>query len=64
MQTDIAISIDKDTTVGLILLNLSAAFDTKDHFILFDCLQHRYGIDGFVLKVVNHTSIQRNRGLK
>ena len=34
------------------LLDLSAAFDTIDHSIPFDFLQHWYGIDGVVLKWV------------
>ena len=50
IQNDIAISMDKGAAVGLVLLDLSAAFDTIDHTILFNCLHHWYGIDGVVLK--------------
>ena len=50
IQNDIATSMDKGAAVGLVLLDLSAAFDTIDHSILFSCLQHWYGIDGVVLK--------------
>ena len=46
---DIATSMDKG--VGLVLLDLSAAFDTIDHSILFNCLHHWYGIDGVVLQM-------------
>ena len=38
--------------VGLVLLDLSAAFDTIDHSILFDCLKHWYIMDGVILKWV------------
>ena len=50
IQNDIATSIDKGAAVGLVLLDLSAAFDLIDHSILFNCLQHWYGIDEVVLK--------------
>ena len=52
IQNDIATSMDKGTTVGLVLLDLSTAFDTIDQSILFDCLQHWYSIDGVLLKWV------------
>ena len=50
VQNDIATSMDKGAAVGLFLLDLFAPFDTIDHSILFNCLQHWYGIDGVVLK--------------
>ena len=40
IQNDIATSMDKGAAVGLVLLDLSAAFDTLDHSVLFNCLQH------------------------
>ena len=52
IQNDIATSMDKDAAVGLVPLNLSAAFNTIDHSILFNCLQQWYGIDGVVLEWV------------
>ena len=51
IQNNIA-TMDKGAAVGLVLLDLSAAFDTIDHSILFSCLQHWYSIDGVVLKWV------------
>ena len=44
--------MDKGAAVGLVLLDLSAALNTIDHSILFNCLQHWHGIDGVVLKWV------------
>ena len=51
IQNDIATSIDKGAS-GLVILDLSAAFNTIDHSILFNCLQHWHGIDGAMLKWV------------
>ena len=52
IQNDIATSMDKGADVGLVLVDLSATFDTIDHSILFNCLQHWYSIDWVVLKWV------------
>ena len=64
MQNDIATSMDKGAAVGLVLLDLSAAFDTIDHSILFNCLQHWYGIDGVVLKWVQSYLNSRKQRIK
>ena len=64
IQNDIATSMDKGAAVGLVRLDLSAAFDTIDHSILFNCLQHWYGIDGVVLKWVQSYLNSRKQRIK
>ena len=64
IQNDIATSMNKGTAVGLVLLDLSAAFNTIDHSILFNCLQHWYDIDGVVLKWVQSYLISRKQRIR
>ena len=64
IQNDIATSIDKGAAVGLVLLDLSAVFDTIAHSILFNCLQHWYGIHGVVLKWVQSYLNSRKQWIK
>ena len=49
VQNDILRQLDKKRGVILILLDLSAAFDTIDHDHLFELLQNRFGIKGTAL---------------
>jgi hypothetical protein len=51
VHNDIVISVDQGKGVALILLDLSAAFDTVDHEILLNFLRDYVGLDGSVLKL-------------
>ncbi len=50
VRNDILMEMDKRNTVMLVLLDLSAAFDTIDHNILLNRLEKRCGITGTALK--------------
>ena len=50
VQNDIFEAVDQRKSVALILLDLSAAFDTVDHEILLKRMQKKFGIDAAVLK--------------
>lgn len=52
VQNDLLRALDQKQAVYLVLLDLSAAFDTIDHNILLDRLQHDIGIQGLALKWV------------
>ena len=49
VYNDIALSIDSRKSVVLVLLDLSAAFDTVDHFFLLSRLSARFGISDHAL---------------
>ena len=50
VQNDILRAIDNNCCVILLLLDLSATFDTVDHCILLDRLSERFGITGNALE--------------
>ena len=50
VKDDILRAIDNQRVTCLILLDLSAAFDTASHPLLLNRLQHHFGIQGTVLK--------------
>ena len=59
IHNDILVMCDKTSKVVLLLLDLSAAFDTVNHKLLLNKLKDNYGINGIVLKWL--TSYLTNR---
>ena len=54
VKNDIMTSIHNRHGVFLVLLDLSAAFDTVTHEILFDRMEHEIGITGSALNYLSH----------
>ena len=50
VKDDIVRAIDNQRITCLILLDLSAAFDTVSHHLLLNRLKHRFGINGTVFR--------------
>ena len=49
VQSDILTALDSGSGAGLLMLDLTAAFDTIDHGILLSRLNRLYGISGGAL---------------
>ena len=52
LYSDIVTTIGKGNGIFLVLLDLSAAFDTMDHSNLFDILEKYVGITGDALQLI------------
>ena len=61
VQNDILLSLDKGKAVVLVLLDLSAAFDTVDHEILLKRLETHLGITGVALEWFRSYLSDRNQ---
>ena len=53
LTSDILNAMEYQRATALVVLDLSAAFDTVDHGILLEILNHRFGIDGSALDWYN-----------
>ena len=49
VQADILHNMEQQRVTLLVLIDLSAAFDTVDHPTLFQCLEERFGVKNSVL---------------
>ena len=61
VTNDIMLSLDKGENVFLVLLDLSAAFDTVNHTLLLARMQKSFGIRGTVLRWFNSYLSQRTQ---
>ena len=64
IPNDIALSVDSGKAVALTLLDLSAAFHTIDHSLLYDCLHDWFGLDGTVLLCIKSYLSNRKQKIK
>ena len=63
VKTDFLNIIDDKGVVCLVLLDLSAAFDTVTHDILLNRLKHRFGVTGIVMDCIRSYVIQREQSV-
>ena len=61
MKTDILKAIDNQEVTCLVLLDLSATFDTVDHKILLERLENYFGITGVALRWIKSYLTNRSQ---
>lgn len=63
IQNDLLLAMDKQQVTALVLLDLSAAFDTVDHKILLHRLEGWFGISGNALKILSSYLSSRSQSV-
>ena len=61
VRTDLLAAIDHKEVAGLILLDLSAAFNTVDHQLLLNHLRFRFSMEGKCLEWIESYYTGRNQ---
>lgn len=61
VQNDILRAVDTNHSIILLLLVLSAAFDTVDHSILLSRLEQRFGLKGKVIQWIKSYLMDREQ---
>ena len=61
VKTDILDAIDKKEVTRLVMLDLSAAFDTVNHKLLINCLMYCFGITGTILQWISSYLTNRSQ---
>ena len=64
IKNDIHVSLSEGMPTALVLLDLSAAFDTIDHAGFLECLSSWFGFSGKVLKWFSSYISGRNQSVK
>ena len=64
IQKEIHLSLSKDMPMALVLLDLSAVFDTIDHDTRLSCLLTRFGFTGTVLRWFTTSLLNRFQSVK
>ena len=64
IKNDIHLSLSRGEATALVLLDLSAAFDTIDHSTLLSCLQDWFGVGGSTLKWFSSYLMERFQSVK
>ena len=63
VRNDILLNMDNQRSTCLVLLDLSAAFDTLDHVTLLNCLEKRFKMTGSVLKWIESYLSERSQAV-
>ena len=64
IKNEVHLSLSRGESTALVLLDLSAAFDTIDHSTLLGCLQNWFGVSGSVLKWFTSYLMDRYQSVK